>query len=205
MTTDLDIPCPGHTCGAPAGEPCRTSGGQPRAEPHGLRWLNAQAGPLVRCPDGPCDACHWTAWTPESIVCMDYPDCQREHAGGAGGVPVHPPAGSRISGDEPLPDLEPAPTYQPGDVAIATVLDIGVRDNIEVHWDGKDWWEFPPDGGVVCHDTKDIEVTSRAIVVTEADRDELIATVSVEYGWADWYAKKIRRWFDALRGGESNG
>lgn len=39
----------------------------------------------------------------ESIVCFDYPNCDREHAGGAGGVPVHPPKGSRISGDEPLP------------------------------------------------------------------------------------------------------
>jgi len=42
----------------------------------------------------------------ESIVCMTYPDCDREHAGGMGGVPVHPPAGARISGDEPLIDWD---------------------------------------------------------------------------------------------------
>jgi hypothetical protein len=41
--------------------------------------------------------------TAPSIVCRDYPDCKREHAGGAGGVPVHPPEGARISGtDGPL-------------------------------------------------------------------------------------------------------
>lgn len=45
----------------------------------------------------------------ESIVCFDYPNCNREHAGGAGGVPVHPPKGSRISGDEPLPSEEEWP------------------------------------------------------------------------------------------------
>ena len=46
----------------------------------------------------------------ESIVCMGYPNCNKEHAGGAGGVPVHPPKGSRISGDEPLiPDPDPNP------------------------------------------------------------------------------------------------
>ena len=43
----------------------------------------------------------------ESIVCMDYPNCPKEHAGGAGGIPVHPPKNARISGDEPLiPDEE---------------------------------------------------------------------------------------------------
>jgi hypothetical protein len=45
---------------------------------------------------------------PESIVCMDYPNCTRGHAGGAGGVPVHPPVGARISGDEPIPGYVPA-------------------------------------------------------------------------------------------------
>ena len=40
-----------------------------------------------------------------TIIC---PNCNKEHAGGAGGVPVHPPKGSRISGDEPLiPDPNP--------------------------------------------------------------------------------------------------
>lgn len=43
-----------------------------------------------------------------SIVCDDYPHCSREHAGGAGGVPVHPPTGARISGcDGPLIPGEP--------------------------------------------------------------------------------------------------
>lgn len=32
----------------------------------------------------------------ESIVCMDYPNCDREHAAGAGGTPVHPPADAVI-------------------------------------------------------------------------------------------------------------
>lgn len=42
-----------------------------------------------------------------SIVCHDYPNCDREHAGGAGGTPVHPPAGARISGcDGPLIPVE---------------------------------------------------------------------------------------------------
>lgn len=51
----------------------------------------------------------------ESIVCHDYPNCDREHAGGAGGVPVHPPEGSRVSGDEPLiPDVPPAAPVQSG-------------------------------------------------------------------------------------------
>ena len=39
----------------------------------------------------------------ESIVCLNYPDCDQEHAGGAGGVPVHPPVGARVSGDQPIP------------------------------------------------------------------------------------------------------
>jgi hypothetical protein len=32
----------------------------------------------------------------ESIVCTTYPDCDREHAGGLGGTPVHPPEGAVI-------------------------------------------------------------------------------------------------------------
>lgn len=32
----------------------------------------------------------------ESIVCHDYPNCDREHAGGMGGTPVHPPEGASI-------------------------------------------------------------------------------------------------------------
>jgi len=51
----------------------------------------------------------------EDIVCRDYPNCDREHAGGAGGVPVHPPVGSRISGDEALiPAAPPAAPVQSG-------------------------------------------------------------------------------------------
>lgn len=46
----------------------------------------------------------------EGIVCMDYPNCDRPHAGGMGGVPLHPPAGACVSGDEPLIDYsEPSP------------------------------------------------------------------------------------------------
>lgn len=45
----------------------------------------------------------------DGIGCFDYPFCTREHAGGTGGVPVHPPAGSRVSGsDGPLIPDEPA-------------------------------------------------------------------------------------------------
>lgn len=39
----------------------------------------------------------------DSIVCMKYPNCDQEHAAGLGGVPIHPPAESSISGtDGPL-------------------------------------------------------------------------------------------------------
>lgn len=63
----------------------------------------------------------------ESIVCHDYPNCDREHAGGAGGVPVHPPEGSRVSGDEPLipdallPLLAPPPSEGEADEAAGRV------------------------------------------------------------------------------------
>jgi hypothetical protein len=30
-----------------------------------MRWLNAHAGPLLRCADGPCDACYDTGWVPD--------------------------------------------------------------------------------------------------------------------------------------------
>ena len=67
-------------------------------------------------------------WTqPESIVCMDYPNCSREHAGGAGGVPVHPPTGSRISGDEPIPGY-PARWTQPN---FAPEISSVIRDRIK--------------------------------------------------------------------------
>lgn len=36
----------------------------------------------------------------ETIVCHDYPNCDREHAGGMGGAPVHPPDGAPIRPDK---------------------------------------------------------------------------------------------------------
>lgn len=67
MTRDvLEVACPARTCRALIGEPCRTSTGRERQEPHGLRWLNTLPGPLVRCPYGPCATCRWTAWIPET-------------------------------------------------------------------------------------------------------------------------------------------
>ena len=63
---ELAIPCPCRTCLAEPGRPCRTSTGQERCEPHGLRWLALHPGPLCRCPDGACDGCRWTGWAPEA-------------------------------------------------------------------------------------------------------------------------------------------
>lgn len=63
---ELEVSCPARTCAAPPGYPCETSTGEVRSEPHGLRWLNTLPGPLVRCPDGPCDTCHWTNWVQEA-------------------------------------------------------------------------------------------------------------------------------------------
>lgn len=62
MSAPLDVACPARTCGALAGEPCQTSTGRQRIEPHGLRWLHTLQGPLVRCESGPCQACWWTGW-----------------------------------------------------------------------------------------------------------------------------------------------
>lgn len=43
----------------------------------------------------------------ESIVCMTYPNCDREHVAGMGGTPVHPPADAIIiPADEPHPVRE---------------------------------------------------------------------------------------------------
>jgi len=69
MTVDpMKQPCPGRTCQAEPGEPCRASNGEQRAEPHSLRWLNGLDGPLHRCPAGACDDCHGSGWTPNPRV-----------------------------------------------------------------------------------------------------------------------------------------
>lgn len=68
-----------------------------------------------------------------SIVCHDYPYCDREHAGGAGGVPVHPPAGARISGcDGPLiPDEKPLTlTVVPGSEHVSVFRMIEELDSV---------------------------------------------------------------------------
>lgn len=59
---DVSGPCPGSTCEAQPGQPCITSTGIIRREPHALRWLAAQSA-VVKCECGTgCERCHRTTF-----------------------------------------------------------------------------------------------------------------------------------------------
>jgi len=127
----------------------------PLADDYDRQWeehiaTNQQQAPV----DEPA---RWTQ--PESIVCMDYPNCPREHAGGAGGVPVHPPTGSRISGDEPIPGY-PARWTQPN---FAPGISSVIRDNAEA----ESWARVMWDEVTMLTDTLRYQVQKTAVLSDE--------------------------------------
>lgn len=99
-----------------------------------------------------------------------------------------------------VPDLdEPATAYQPGDVAIATVRVGDASYPNELVYRFLSGWAAIELG---YHDLTDDEVTvtSRAVVVTEADRDQLVEDLT-EYLGDVGHEDTVSRWYDALLGG----
>lgn len=104
------------------------------------------------------------------------------------------------------PDPDPWPV--PGSVAIATVR--GVEG--QVVWcvaTGQGGrlraWVSPTSvEGHRLHPTGEVTVTSRAVVVTEQDRDELLEQLADADVQPGWVARTVREWFAArLEGGTS--
>ena len=97
-------------------------------------------------------------------------------------------------------DRESAPTYQPGDVAIATVR--GVEGVLVVRV--SELWmsnvSVPTGLGMFWHLDRDVSVTSRAVVVTEPDVERLLKELSEVTVWLG-ARRRIREWFDAKLGG----
>lgn len=96
---------------------------------------------------------------------------------------------------------QPAPS--PGDVAIATVrgvegvLVFRLRDGLWVTHDNGD------DRGWITMLDDEVTVTSRAVVVTADDRDQLIKDLSGYLGDVG-HEDTVNRWFAALLGGASH-
>lgn len=93
----------------------------------------------------------------------------------------------------------PAPTYQPGDVAIATVRGAEgvtvIRAQNEFGGPGVAWRSGVLVQGTDWHSSAAVTITSRAVVVTEAELWHLLNQVdSVHEGI-------IREWFAAKLGG----
>lgn len=117
-----------------------------------------------------------------------------------------PPYGTEGQVDCPIHG-ESAPAPQPGDVAIATVRGAGETFvGVQVMLteaagpdDTEQWMSAVPVDGMFWHEIADVTVTSRAVVVTEADRDELLDAVVglARHG----VLSTVREWWNEKLGG----
>lgn len=99
-------------------------------------------------------------------------------------------AGVLADDETPPGPAEPILALQPGDVAIATVRGVEgvvVIRTSDSRWVSAECW--------VGNDSE-VTVTSRAVVVTEADRDELLSSMRDGFDYRD-----VREWFAAKLGG----